>query len=270
MDIKKYIESKKSIVDKALDRHMPLSNTRPKALHRAMRYSVFPGGKRIRPILTIASFEACGGKGSSVLPVACGIELIHSYTLIHDDLPCMDDDDYRRGKLSCHKRFDEVIALLAGDALLSLGFELLSESKNTDIVREISKAIGSVGVIGGQVADMTRQSGKAKRNKSELDYIASHKTGLLFETAVKVGGMLKGVGKKKIQRLADFGRHIGLTFQLIDDLIDGDGYVKAYGDAYVRKMARVLTEKSKADLDIFGRYADRLSAIADLIVNRSS
>jgi len=154
MDIRDYINKKIQVIDSALNRYLPSSNTRPGLIHRAMRYAVFPGGKRLRPIFTIAGFEACGGRGNKILPLACAIELIHTYTLIHDDLPCMDNDDYRRGRLSCHKKFGEAIAVLAGDALLTLGFQLVSEAGNIDIIKELSQAIGSKGTIGGQVEDV--------------------------------------------------------------------------------------------------------------------
>jgi len=284
MDIKKYITNKKKLIDKALDRYLPSSKTKPQAIHKAMRYSVFPGGKRIRPILTIASFEACGGKTSSIMPVACAIELIHTYTLIHDDLPCMDNDDFRRGKLSCHKKFSENLALLAGDALLTLSFQLLSEVGNVDIIKEISRAIGSCGTIGGQVVDIfrsrtTRVRGKPKTptyslrlgsGQAELDYIASHKTGMLFEVAVKAGGLFKGVNKKKLYKLSNFGRLIGFTFQLVDDLIDRDGYVEIYGKDCIRDRAEISTRNAKASLDIFGKKASRLLEAADLILKRQN
>lgn len=271
MDIKKYIIAKKKIIDTALNKYLPLSKEKPQAIHRAMRYAVFPGGKRIRPILTIASFEACGGKSSSIMPIACAIELIHTYTLIHDDLPCMDNDDYRRGRLSCHRRFSESLALLTGDALLSLSFQLLSEAGNVNIIKEISSSIGSRGTVGGQVADIVRErKTENRRQKAELDYIASHKTGALFETAIKVGGIFKGIGKKEVVELGNFGRCIGFTFQLVDDLIDKDGYVEIYGAEYVSRMTKLLTERAKDHLNIFGKRARRLSEIADLILQRKS
>ena len=269
MDVKKYIANKKRLIDKALDRYLPYAKERPKTIHKAMRYAVFSGGKRIRPVLTLASFEACGGKGASIMPVACAIELIHTYTLVHDDLPCMDNDDYRRGRLSCHKKFSEDLALLAGDALLTLGFQLLSDGGKIDIVREVSKAIGSRGTIGGQVVDIEHRT-ENRGQKADLDYIASRKTGALFEMALKAGCMFKGAGKKKIDAIANFGKHIGFTFQLIDDLIDKDGHVKAYGERHVRKMAGLLSERAKGYLSIFGSKADRLSEIADLILDRKS
>ncbi len=278
MDVKKYIANKKRLIDKALDGYLPCASEKPKTIHKAMRYAVFSGGKRIRPILTLASFEACGGKGASIMPVACAIEIIHTYTLIHDDLPCMDNDDYRRGRSSCHKRFSEDLALLAGDALLTLGFQLLSDGGKIDIVREVSKAIGSRGTIGGQVVDIEQKhrchkgTGQTEegREKTDLDYITSRKTGALFAMALKAGCMFKGAGKKKIDAIANFGKHIGFTFQLIDDLIDKDGHVKAYGERHVRKMAGLLSERAKGYLSIFGNKADRLSEIADLILDRKS
>jgi geranylgeranyl diphosphate synthase type II len=270
MDIETYIKNKKKLIDKALDRLLPSLKTRPEAIHRAMRYAVFPGGKRIRPIITLASFEACGGKGNMILQVACAIELIHSYTLIHDDLPCMDDDDYRRGRPSCHKKFNEAIALLAGDALLTLSFELLSEACNADIIKEVSKAIGSCGTIGGQVVDIAREMTETRAQKPDLDYIAAKKTGELFRVAAKVGGMFKGISKNKIKALDEFGRYIGFTFQLVDDLIDKDGYVRIYGDRHTKNMAGLLTRKAKIQLIIFGTRAYRLLEIADLILKRRS
>ncbi len=268
MNIKAYIKNNKRLIDKAIDKSLPSLRRKPTIIHKAMRYSVFSGGKRIRPILTLAGFQACGGKGNKILPVACAIELIHTYTLIHDDLPCMDNDDYRRGKASCHKKFNENLALLSGDALLTLGLQLLSDTGNADIVGVVSRAIGSCGTIGGQVVDIkSQESGKKTKH---LDYIATHKTGALFEASVKIAGIFKGVGKKKIDSLSNFGKYVGFTFQLIDDLIDKDGYVASYGEEHTRKMAGLLTDRAKGHLDIFGKKARRLSEIADLILKRHS
>lgn len=268
MRIEDYILSKKRLIDRALDRYLPSSNTKPRIIHRAMRYSVFSGGKRIRPVLTLAGFEACGGRGNSIMPVACAIELIHTYTLIHDDLPCMDDDDFRRGKSSCHRKFNEAVALLAGDALLTLGFRLLAASGNTEIIREVSEAVGSQGTIGGQVVDI--EGSRRIIKKSELDYIARNKTGALFGAACKAGAVLKGSGRKKVTALGDFGKYLGMTFQLVDDSIDKDGYVKAYDMARVKKMAQSLTEEAEYSLRVFDKKARRLSEIAELILHRKS
>lgn len=269
MDIYKYIKSKKELIDKRLDKYLPPSVLKPQIIHKAMRYAVFPGGKRIRPVLTIAAFEACGGHSDSILPVACAIELIHSYTLIHDDLPSMDNGEYRRGKLTCHKKFDESIALLAGDAVLTLSFRLLAEAGNIDIIREVSQAAGSCGTIGGQVVDIVSQKTKDQRLKTELDYIASRKTGALFEVAVKSGGLFKGVCREKAAVLGNFGRLIGLAFQLVDDLIDHEGYFSVYGADYITKRAGLLIKRAKAGLDIFGNKANRLSELSDLVLERS-
>lgn len=258
MDIKKYIADKKKIIDKALNRYLPSSSTKPQIIHRAMRYSVFPGGKRIRPIFTIAGFEACGGKGNSIMPVACGIELAHSYTLIHDDMPCMDNDDFRRGKKTCHKKFGEDIALLAGDGLLTLSFHVIAEAGNIEAIKEISRAIGTCGVIGGQAADIL---GKDK----DVEYINLKKTAALFEVAVKSGGIIKGAGEREIDALGNFGRDIGLTFQFLDDLNDKDGYARLYGACRAKEKAEVLAKRAKSHLKIFGKKAEILLKLADLI-----
>ena len=260
MQIEKYIAAKKKIIDKALDKYLPKSSLKPQVIHRAMRYSVFPGGKRIRPVFAIAAFEACGGKGDLAIPVACGIELIHSYTLVHDDMPCMDNDDFRRGKKACHKKFGEDIALLAGDGLLTLAFQVIAESGNAEVIKEISKAAGTCGVIGGQVVDIL---GKNK----DIEYINLKKTAMLFETAVKSGGIIKGASNLEINALGNFGRDIGLTFQLMDDLKDGDGYARLYGAKAAKEKAEVLAEKAKDALNIFGKKAEVLLKLAGLINN---
>lgn len=267
MDIQKYIIDKKKIIDKALDKYLPSVSLKPQIIHRAMRYSVFPGGKRIRPVFTLAGFETCGGKGDKAMPAACGIELVHSSTLIHDDMPCMDNDDYRRGKESCHKKFGEGIALLAGDGLLMLAFQVIAESGNVEVVREISKTVGTRGTIGGQVADILARDLKSEAQKKYINYINLNKTAVLFEVAVKSGGIIKGASKREINALGNFGRDIGLTFQLLDDLKDGDGYVKLYGASRAKTKAEFLEKRAKGHLDIFGKKADKLIQLADLILN---
>jgi geranylgeranyl diphosphate synthase, type II len=285
MNITKYINNKKTLIDKALRKFLPPSNTKPSVIHKAMRYAVFSGGKRIRPVLTIAAFEACGGKNDSIMKIAGAIEIIHTYTLIHDDLPCMDNDDFRRGRQSCHKKFGEDIALLAGDALLTLSFRLLAEAGSLEVISEISDAVGSAGTIGGQVADIRqvllsspRKRGSQKMDsrfrgndkKREMDYITTNKTGKLFETAVKSAGLFKGVDEKKIKALSDFGKCVGFTFQLIDDIMDKDGYCRVYDENYIRKKAKFLTDKAKTGLKVFGKKADNLAEIADLILQRKA
>lgn len=266
MDIKDYIVNKKKIIDKALDKYLPSGSVKPQIIHRAMRYSVFPGGKRIRPILTIAGFEACGGKDNSVIPVACGIELVHSYTLVHDDMPCMDDDDFRRGKKACHKKFGEDIALLTGDGLLTLAFQVIAESGNIEAVKEISKAVGTCGTIGWQVVDILGKKLKVKAKKLDIEYVNKKKTAALFEIAVKAGGIIKGASKQKINALGNFGRDIGLAFQLIDDLKDRNGYVKLYGEERTKEKAKILANIAKNHLEIFGNNAARLLELANMLL----
>nr|MBU1327645.1 polyprenyl synthetase family protein [Candidatus Omnitrophota bacterium] len=267
MDIENYILDKKKIIDRTLDRYLPSCSLKPQIIHRAMRYSVFPGGKRIRPIFAVAGFEACGGKGNSIIPVACGIELAHSYTLVHDDMPCMDDDNFRRGKKTCHKKYGEDIALLTGDGLLTLAFQVIAESGSIEAVKEIAKAVGTRGTIGGQVADILAQGSRLKAQRKHIEYINLNKTATLFEVAVKSGGIIKGASELEINALSNFGRHIGLTFQLLDDIKDKDGYVKLYGEKRTKEKAELLARKAKNYLKIFGKRVDRLSELADLILN---
>lgn len=265
MDIQKYIIARKKIIDKALDKYLPPGSLKPQIVHRAMRYSVFPGGKRIRPIFTIAAFEACGGKGGSAIPVACGIELIHSYTLVHDDMPCMDNDDFRRGKKTCHKKFGEDIALLAGDGLLTLAFQVIAESGKAEAIKEISKAAGTCGVIGGQVEDILAKGSGPRAQRKHIEYINLNKTAKLFEVAVRSGGIVKGASKREINALGNFGRDIGLTFQLMDDLKDRDGYVRSHGASCAKGKAEILAKRAKDSLNIFGKRAGPLLKLADLI-----
>jgi len=267
MDIRDYINKKIQVIDSALNRYLPSSNTRPGLIHRAMRYAVFPGGKRLRPIFTIAGFEACGGRGNKILPLACAIELIHTYTLIHDDLPCMDNDDYRRGRLSCHKKFGEAIAVLAGDALLTLGFQLVSEAGNIDIIKELSQAIGSKGTIGGQVEDVL--CANKYKNQKDMDFIINRKTGELFRVAVKIGGMMSSAPKSKIDSLDRFGRYIGFMFQLLDDLVDNDGYVKVFGRELIKDKIVRLKRSASRELSVFGENARYLLGLVDVIIDRS-
>lgn len=217
MDFGEHIKKKREIVNQALDRCIPDENKEPKSLHQAMRYSVFAGGKRLRPILAIASFEAVGGKGKAILPVACAIEMIHTYSLIHDDLPCMDDDDFRRGKPTLHKVYGDGMAVLAGDALHALAFELLLQSKNPQVVYEVAKAIGTEGMIGGQVKDLEAEGKKV--SLKQVEYIHTHKTGKLLRASVRAGAILGGADKATLSALSGYGEKFGLAFQKIDDIL---------------------------------------------------
>ncbi len=227
MDFGKYIKRKREIVNQALDRCLPDENKEPKSLHQAMRYSVFAGGKRLRPILAIASFEAVGGKGKAILPVACAIEMIHTYSLIHDDLPCMDDDDLRRGKPTLHKVYGDGMAVLAGDALHALAFELLVQAKNPQVVYEVAKAIGTEGMIGGQVKDLEAEGKKV--SLKQVEYIHTHKTGKLLRASVRAGAILGGADKATLSALSSYGEKFGLAFQIVDDILDVVGKEEVIG-----------------------------------------
>ena len=267
MNINEYVTQKRKIIDKALNRYLPSSTAKPQIIHRAMRYAVFPGGKRIRPLFAIAGFEACGGRGGSIVPVACAVELLHCYTLVHDDMPCMDNDDFRRGKHTCHKKFGEDIALLAGDGLLTLAFEVIAESGNIEAVKEIARTLGTRGTIGGQVMDIKGKGLRVKGEGIDIKYINEKKTAMLFEVAIKSGGIIKGASRPEINALGNFGKNIGLAFQLLDDLKDKDGHVKLYGPCRTKEKAMALAKNAKGHLKIFGRKADKLVQLGDLILN---
>lgn len=257
------------MIDKELDRLLPKANEEPRALHRAMRYSVFSGGKRLRPILAIESCRLCGGRITDVIRPACAIEMIHTYSLIHDDLPAMDNDDYRRGRPSCHKRFGEATAILAGDALLTLAFSLLANDKDKEhsnkAIRELSKNIGSRGMVGGQEVDLKN---KRSLNKKTLNFIMENKTAALFKASLMLGAIFGNADKRKEAALYRFGKFLGLAFQLMDDYFDNDGYARIIGKDKTRKKALEFIEKAKGQLRPFGKRADRLKALADFVVYR--
>ena len=269
MKIQEYLKNRGGLIDAALDSYLPRDTDYPKAIHRAMRYSVFSGGKRIRPILVLASSEACGGKIKEALPVACAIEMLHTYSLIHDDLPAMDDDDYRRGKLTCHKKFGEAVGILAGDALLTFAMELLSRGKNprvnNEVIRTITEAIGTYGMIGGQVVDIEE---RAETDLPTLTYINAHKTGALIAASCKVGGIAAGASDKKVKALERYGAYIGFTFQVIDDILDKEGFALVLGAGGARKEAARLVERAKQDVKVFGRKAKALRDLADFLLTR--
>ena len=282
-DLKKYLERKRKVVDEALDKYLPKEKDEPKIIHRAMRYSVFAGGKRLRPILAMASFELVRGKGNSILPAACALELIHTYSLIHDDLPCMDDDDLRRGKPTLHRVFGEGMAVLAGDALHALAFEVLLKAKTLDIISEIARAIGTKGMIGGQVADLEAEGKKISLSK--VDYIHTHKTAALIKASIRVGALLGEASSEELEALSGYGDKIGLAFQIADDILDVVGkekmmgkktgadqnkatYPKIIGVEKSKQEAKQLVEKAKGELEVFGDKGLILKELADFIVNR--
>lgn len=221
-----YLARRAAEVNQWLDRLVPAETTPPEQLHRAMRYSLLAGGKRLRPSLTLAAGEALGADTDDLMPAACAIEMIHTYSLIHDDLPAMDNDDLRRGRATCHKAFGEAVAILAGDALLTQAFRVLSADsprRNTErqvrVIREIATAAGTVeALIGGQIADIESEGRNV--DASTLEYIHRSKTGAMITTSVVVGGIIAGASDAQIDKLREYGRRIGLAFQIADDILD--------------------------------------------------
>src|SRR5688572_7665423 len=223
-DLVSYLQESTEAVNRALDGFLPKAKTKPSTIHTAMRYSLFAGGKRLRPALCIAAAEACGGDRKDALPFACAVECIHTYSLIHDDLPAMDNDDFRRGKPTNHKVYGEGIAILAGDGLLTQAFEILVQSKATQryshqtMVLELAQASGSLQLIAGQVADLEGEGKKI--SLKELEYIHERKTSALLRCAVRLGGMSANCTEAHLRALSDFGYYVGLAFQVIDDILD--------------------------------------------------
>ena len=294
MDIQSYLSKKKSIVDKALDKLVPPAKMFPTSVHEAMRYSLFAGGKRVRPILAIAAAEALGSKTTDLLPLAGSLELIHTYSLVHDDLPAMDDDDFRRGRPTCHKVYGEAIAILAGDGLLNRAFEVLSDprrlkavspNKLIAIIKEISAASGVRGMVGGQVVDMESEGKDV--DFPTLEYIHTHKTGALIRASVRVGALYAQAGKRRFAALSRYGELVGLAFQIADDILDITGkqeelgkdvgsdlkkgkktFPSFYGLAESRQRANEVADKAIHSLRDFDRKADPLRELAKYIVNR--
>ncbi|MDH3346143.1 MAG: polyprenyl synthetase family protein [Kiritimatiellaceae bacterium] len=218
-DSTRYLLDQAQAVNDALDQRLPVAETHPTSIHEAMRYSMFAGGKRLRPILCIAACEACGGTTGQALDAACALELFHTSTLIHDDLPAMDNDTLRRGRPTCHIQFDEATAILAGDALLILAFEALAQNSQAGaLTLELTRAAGSQGVIGGQIEDLAAEGKPADADR--LDYIHRHKTAALIRAACVMGGLCADADCQTLEKLAEYGESLGLAFQLIDDLLD--------------------------------------------------
>ncbi len=226
--LKAYLQDRQNIIEEALHRYLPEENS-PSEIFKAVHYSVFNGGKRIRPILCLAAAEAVGGDLAPAMPVACALELIHTYSLIHDDLPSMDNDDFRRGKPTCHKVFGENIAILAGDALLTEAFSLLSRAEKVifsserrlAVIQEIATAAGIFGMVGGQALDVLAEKSGADENS--LVEIHRRKTGALIVAAVKSGAIIFNAGKEKLQALTEYGMNIGQAFQIADDILNVEG-----------------------------------------------
>lgn len=272
MNLQSYLKHRQKRINRALEKFLPVPGRGPAPIHQAMRYSVLGEGKRIRPILALAACEAAGGKISDALPAACALEMIHAYSLVHDDLPSMDDDDFRRGKPSCHKRFGEAVGVLTGDALLTFAFQTLARSNHhpasvhLDVIRQIAQAIGTEGMVGGQVADI-RAAGK-RITPQAAEAINNRKTGALIAVSVRVGALLGGAGPSVYRALCRYGDRMGLVFQLVDDLLDKDGSVRSSGSGAVRRRAQALTRRAISDLEPLGRRAEPLRALAQFILTR--
>ncbi len=258
--IEKYLKEKRALINEALNRCLPSSRKRPKSLHQAMRYAVFPGGKRLRPLLVLIAAEICAGNLKRAMPLACSIELIHSYSLIHDDLPSVDNSDFRRGKESCHKRFGEATAILAGDALLTLAFEILARTKNHQIIAEVSQAIGSEGMVAGQIADLQYQ--EKNPNKTMIRYIREHKTGNLITVSLKTGAILARANEKRIKHLTQFGKCFGCAYQIYDDFKDKE--LKEKEDVALTRL-KTLKKRMEKEVSSLGKKGEILKELTDYI-----
>ena len=292
-DARAYLESRRLLVNRHLEENMPSPETRPAILHQAMRYSVLADGKRIRPILCLAAAEAAGGSFDAALRPGAALELFHTFTLIHDDLPAMDDDDLRRGRPTCHKVYGEANAILAGDALVTLSFEWLAGCvapppyHPNQLSLELARAAGSQGVMAGQVEDLASE-GKPV-DADQVDYIHRRKTGDLLRAAVRMGGVVAGARPDALQGLSTYGDLIGLAFQVADDLLNatsdratlgkGSGtdaargkmtYVALHGVDEARRRALALAEEAKSALSGLSGDLAPLQGIADFVVHRSS
>jgi geranylgeranyl diphosphate synthase type II len=295
MDLKAYLDARRATVDAALDRVLPAESAPPVTIHRAMRYSVLAPGKRLRPILVVAGAEAVGGRADDVLDTACALELIHAYSLIHDDLPAMDDDDYRRGRLTNHKVFGEAMAILAGDALLTLAFRLVATNAARvatpatvgTVIAELADAAGTDGMVGGQVVDIESE-GKTIAPEM-LDYIHVHKTAALIRAALRVGAQLGGATPSQVEAISQAGEALGLAFQIVDDILDVEGslaelgksagsderkhkatYPSLHGLPASKQRARELVEETKRLLMPLGTAAEPIRALADFVFERRS
>jgi geranylgeranyl diphosphate synthase, type II len=291
MNLPHFFEDDRLAVDAALERLLPPETMEPLSIHTAMRYSVFAGGKRIRPILCLETARIFDADVTSAMHPACAIEFIHTYSLIHDDLPALDNDDLRRGKPTCHKKFGEAIAILAGDGLLTLAFQTIGQIPTTGertiaILQEVSNAAGTAkGMVGGQVADL--ESEGKRIDPQMLEYIHRSKTAALIRASVAAGALCAGAGREDVARLRRFGETIGWAFQVTDDILDVEEsstalgktagkdiaqqkatYPAVYGTARSHEIAANLAHEAIAELSIYGERASRLRALAEFLVLR--
>lgn len=291
-NLDRYLKEQKILVEAALDASLPIA--RPAKIYESMRYSLLAGGKRLRPILCLATCELMGGTVEMAMPTACALEMIHTMSLIHDDLPAMDNDDYRRGKLTNHKVYGDDIAILAGDGLLAYAFEYVAlETKNVPadrilkVIARLGNTVGAAGLVGGQVLDLESE-GKTDITAETLSFIHTHKTGALLETSVVSGAILAGSSDREITKLSRYAQNIGLAFQIVDDILDITAtdeqlgktagkdlaaqkatYPSIWGLEKSQAKAQELIDEAIAKLTDYGATAEPLRAIAKFIVTRN-
>jgi len=291
-EIRGRLEDWRHQIEDALDRCLPRPTSPPQNLHTAMRYAVFPGGKRLRPVLTLAAADAVGGSVCDALPGACAVELVHNYSLVHDDLPAMDDDDLRRGRPTLHRVYGEALAILAGDALLTCAFDTLlsapggEPNRRLQAAATLTRAAGPQGMVGGQVDDL--QAAGRELDSSHVESIHHRKTAALMGACTRIGALLGGGGSDPVDTLTRFGEHLGLAFQIIDDLLDLEGneavvgktlrkdqrsgkltFPSVLGVEASRRRAFDLVREAKSEIDVLGPQASVLRSIADSVVERS-
>jgi geranylgeranyl diphosphate synthase, type II len=293
MNLSEFFELDRAVVDAALNKYLPPARTLPSSIHEAMRYSVFAGGKRLRPVLCLEAARLFSDPPAAAVTAGCAIEFIHTYSLIHDDLPALDNDDLRRGKPTCHKQFGEAIAILAGDGLLTLAFETLAQTpveaaRGVRLISEVSRAAGTVrGMVGGQVADLEAE--KTRADLATLEYIHRSKTAALIRAACVAGAIAGGASDSDVERLRNFGENIGWAFQVVDDILDVEEssaalgktagkdqaqqkatYPALIGLTQSREVASELAAKAISELEPFGARAGNLRELADFLVERRS
>lgn len=295
--LQSYLEQRRREIDRQLQQYLPPARRFPGRLHAAMRHSLLSGGKRLRPILVLAAAEACGSRRQAVMPAACALECLHTYSLIHDDLPAMDDDELRRGRPTCHVVFGEGAAILAGDALLTLAFGLLASPEQVRLagargparvvraVELLAKAAGMAGMVGGQMADLDAEG--RDLSLPQLQYIHTHKTGSLFQVSLLIGAVLAGASQARLRALAEYGETVGLAFQIVDDILDVVGqkknlgkntgsdqsagkatYPAFFGVEESRLEAGRLIDRGCRSLRPLGSAARPLQALAEFVLKR--
>ncbi len=291
-ELKTYLNAKRTEVEAALEQSLPV--VYPESIYESMRYSLMAGGKRLRPILCLATCELAGGTVAQAMPTACALEMVHTMSLIHDDLPAMDNDDYRRGQLTNHKVYGDDVAILAGDALLAYAFEFIAERTQgvppqavLDVIRRLGRAVGAAGLVGGQIVDLASE-GKPDISIETLNFIHMHKTAALLEVSVVSGAILAGAKTNTVERLSRYAQNIGLAFQIVDDVLDITStqeelgksigkdiqaqkatYPSIWGLEESKEQAAKLVQAAKDELEPFGHRKRPLVAIADYITART-